>query len=305
MTAPQRVMPNHWTYEAFDPKSDLLQGDIVEPTEDLRSVLREVHPHFLDPKYTAFLLVTQSCDLAVRRGRYNTRYLNIAVVRPIEAVLHDFLAHVCRPVVEGVYLQGTKAEAYRLLERLFNQNEQGLGLLYFHPDVEAGIAIPSVALLRVTVTLRVEHYHVLRQARRGRLCAEFRSKLGWLVGNLYSRIGTQDWSEPPERRKDLERLVKQYLDAGDPSYGPVWVSETLVSAAREGGVEVERLERDKVASTLEAHRPPPAKTQVIDQMLRVLKEVVPTVDEEMLARIKNRLGNDALFAKAVRSVKAE
>jgi hypothetical protein len=298
-------MPNHWTYEAFDPKSDLLQGDIVEPTEDLRSVLREVHPHFLDPKYTAFLLVTQSCDLAVRKGRYNTRYLNIAVVRPIEAVLHDFLTHVCRPVVEGVYLQETKAEAYRLLERLFNQNEQALGLFYFHPDVEAGIAIPSVALLRVTVTLRVEHYDVLKQARRGRLCAEFRSKLGWLVGNLYSRIGTQDWSEPPERSKDLERLVKQYLDAGEPSYGPVWVPETLVSAAKERGVEVERLERDKVASTLEAHRPPPAKTQVIDQMLRVLKEVVPTTDEDTLTRIKNRLGNDSLFAKAVRSAKAE
>jgi len=298
-------MPSHWTYEAFDPKSDLLQGDIVEPTENLRSILQEVHPHFLDPKYTAFLLVTQSCDLAVRKGRCNTRYLNIAVVRPIEAVLHDFLTHVCRPVVEGVYLQETKAEAYRLLERLFNQNEQALGLFYFHPDVEAGIAVPSVSLLRVTVTLRVEHYGILRQARRGRLCAEFRSKLGWLVGNLYSRIGTQDWSEPPERSKDLESLVKQYLDAGEPCYGPVWVPETWVIAAREQGVEVERLERDKAASTLEAHRPAPAKTQVVAQVLRVLKEVVPAIDEHTLTRIKHRLGNDSLLAKAVRSAKAE
>lgn len=305
MTAPQRVMPNHWTYEAFDPKSDLLQGDIVEPTENLRSILREVHPHFLDPKYTAFLLVTQSCDLAVRKDRCNTRYLNIAVVRPIEAVLHDFLTHVCRPVVEGVYLQETKAEAYRLLERLFNQNEQALGLFYFHPDVEAGIAVPSVSLLRVTVTLRVEHYDLLRQGRRGRLCAEFRSKLGWLVGNLYSRIGTQDWSEPPERSKDLERLVKQYLDAGEPPDGPEWVPETWVSAAKEHGVKFEQLGRDDAITILRENKPPPAKDQMIHRMLQVLKEVVPAIDDNALTRIKNRLGNDSLFAKAVRNAKVE
>jgi hypothetical protein len=305
LTPGQLATPNHWTYEAFAPDNDLLQGDIVEPTEELRSILRAVHPHFLDPKYTAFLLVTQSCDLALRNGRCNTRYLNIAVVRPIEAVLHDFLSHVCRPVVEGVYLQETKGEACRLLERLFNQNEQALGLFYFHPDVEAGIADPSVSLLRVTVTLKVEHYHVLRQARRGRLCAEFRSKLGWLVGNLYSRIGTQDWSEPPERRKDLESLVKQYLDPGEPSYGPVWVPESCVTAARQRGVELERLERDKVSSTLEVYRPTPAKIQVIEQVLRVLREVLATIDKDTLTRIKNRLGNDSLFAKAVRSAKAE
>jgi hypothetical protein len=134
------------------------------------------------------MLVTQSCDMAVRGNGCDTRYLSIAVVRPVEAVLHDFLSHVCIPVVEGVYLQETKGEARRLLERLFNQNEQALGLFYLHPDAGAGIDDASVALLRVTVTLRAEHYGVLRLSRRGRLCSEFRSKLGWLVGNLYSLL---------------------------------------------------------------------------------------------------------------------
>ena len=305
MTTAQHTMPTHWTYEAFDAGSDLLQGDVFDPTDEMRSILQQVHPHFLDPKYTAFLLVTQSCDLAIRNGRHNTKYLNIAVVRPIEAVLHDFLSHVCRPVVEGVYLQETKGEAYQLLERLFNQNEQALGLFYLHPELDAGIARPSVALLRVTVTLHVEHYGVLRQARRGRLCSEFRSKLGWLVGNLYSRIGTQDWSEPPERSKALEKLVKQCLEAGDASCEPKWVPETWVAAAKKKGVQVEQLERDDLLSALETHKPPTAKAQVIDQALRVLKEVVPTIDDEMVRRMSNRLNNDSLFAKAVRSAKSE
>lgn len=298
-------MPNHWTYEDFHPDRDLLQGDILEPTEDLRSVFRCVHPHFLDPKYTAFLLITQSCDLAVRKGKCNTRYLNIAVIRPIEAVLHDLLGHVCQPVVDGIYLQETKGEARRLLGRLFNQNEQALGLFYLHPDLKAGIAIPSVSLLRVTVTLRVDHYDIVRNARRGRLCPEFRSKLGWLVGNLYSRVGTQDWHEPSKRSKELEQLVSQYLDSEDIPHCPLWVPKALVQAAKGHGVSLEQLDRDRVASVLEKHRPPPAKSRVIEQTLRVLRNVIPSIDDATLVRIKNRLGNDQLFSKAIQSVKHE
>lgn len=299
-------MPSHWTYEAFEPDSDLMQGDVLEPTEGLQSVFRQVHPHFLDPKYTGFLLLTQSCDLVVRKkGRYNTRYLNVAVIRPLEAVLDDLLRCVCRPVVQGVYLQETKRNAYQLFERLFNQNEQALGLFYLHTDEEAGIFESSVALLKVAVTLRVEHYSVLQEARRGRLGPEFRSKLGWLVGNLYSRIGTQDWSEPPERREDLKKLIKERLEGGDEPYGPLWVPETWVVAAKEQDVRLEQLDRQNVLEVLEAHKPPSAKSQVIEQVLRIVSDVAEKLDEQTLNRIGNRLGNDKLFAKAIRSAKLE
>lgn len=298
-------MPTHWTYETFSPESDLFQGDVLGPTEGLRSILHKVHPHFLDPKYTAFLLVTQSCDLVVRKGRPSTKYLNIAVVRPVESVLHDLLGHVCRPVVEGVYLQETKAEAHRLLDRLFNQNEQALGLFYLHPDAEAGIVEPSVALLRVTVTLRVEHYQVVKAARCGRLCPEFSNKLGWLVGNLYSRIGTQDWSHPPDRKTDYQKLVREFLDTRDAPACPVWVPESWVIAARENGLDLQKIDRANFSRELEAVRPPTSKAQIIEQALRILKDVIPTVDDEAVKRMRHRLDNDRIFAKAVRSAKAE
>ncbi|NLE60179.1 MAG: hypothetical protein GX616_17655 [Planctomycetes bacterium] len=298
-------MATHWTYEAIDPGNDLFQGDILEPTQDLREILREVHPHFRDPKYTAFMVITQSCDMALRKGRCSTKYLSIAVVRPIEAILHDLLDDVCRPVVGGVYLQESKGEARRLFVRLFNQNEQRLGLFYLHPDVEVGIAEPSVALLRVAVALRVDHYAVLRDARRGSLCNEFRSKLGWLVGNLYSRIGTQDWNEPPERQAGLDELLKQCLDPTDNSLGPVWVPQTWVSAAKEKGIQVEEIDRAELPRVLEAHRPPAAKTRIIEQVLRVAKDVLPGIEEDALRRLCSRLENDSLFSKAVRSAKSE
>jgi hypothetical protein len=215
-------------------------------------------------------------------------------------VLHDLLSHVCRPVVEGVYLQESKAEANKLLERLLNQNEQAFGLFYLHPDDEIGINVPSIALLRVTVTLRVDHYEVLKRARRGRLSSEFQNKLGWLVGNLFSRIGTQDWNDSPERKKEFESLVKNHLEAGE-LYQPIWVREPLVVAAKEKGIQLDRIPKQELVAILDANRAPSAKEAAADHALKVIKEVMSDISEEDLARIRNRLLNDALFSKVFKS----
>lgn len=298
-------MPTHWTYAAVTPDADLVQGDILAPTEALRAVFKEVHPHFLDPKYTGFLVTTQSCDMARRGGSCSTRYLTIAVVRQLEDVLHDFLAHVCKPVAARVYLHESKGEANRLLQRLFNQNEQALGLFYLHKDADAGIAVPSVALLRVGVTLRVDHYQILVQSRRGRLGPEFTAKLGWLVGNLYSRVGTPDWSEPQEREKQLKALIQETLDADDSEAGPLWVRESWVRAALAKGIELAKLPRAELQAELEKHKPPTAKELVIERAVQVVKGVIPGVTDDQLKKINSRLNNDQLLAKAIKSTKTE
>lgn len=297
-------MPTHWTYEPVNPESDLCQGDILAPTEELRSVFRQVHPHFLAPKYTAFLVITQTCDLVIRKGHLDAKYINIAVVRPLEAVLHDCLSVVCKPVAEGVYLKETKGDAFRLLERVFNQNEQALGLFYLHADSEGGIDIPSVAMLRVSVTLRADHYQILRSARRGRLSSEFRSKLGWLIGNLYARIGTQDWSDSEERKKELDKLIRQYINAGE-DYAPLWVPQAWVASATEKGIEIKELSKEGFVSTLEKYKPPAAKDQAVEHVQRIIREILTDIDDDLLKRIKNRLINDQLFSKSFKSAKFE
>ena len=296
-------MPQHWTYDDFTPDQDLHQGDILEPTEELRSVLTKVHPHFLDPKYSAFLLITQSCDMAIRSGCVETNYLNIAVVRPLESVIHDFLSHVCRPIIDQVYIKETKEKAHDLMERLFNQNEQTLGLFYLHTDSTAGIDAPSVALLRIAVTLRVEHYEILKKARRGRLKPEFSNKLGWLIGNLYARIGTEDWHND-ERKKDLEKLIKQYIDSGE-EFSPAWIPQSLVDKAKESGVNLGLLSKIDIHEELKKYKPPTAKEQTVEQVKRVLSELIPDIDLNIVERIGNRLANDQLFSRAIRSAKSE
>lgn len=296
-------MPTHWTYADFAPNDNLMQGDILVPTEELRAVFKEVHPHFLDPKYTGFLITTQSCDMYRRRGRCSTRYLNIAVVRQLEDVLHDFLTHVCSPVATRAYLQENKGNARLLLERIFNQNEQALGLFYLHADAVAGVAVPSVALLRVGIALRVDHYEILVRSRCGRLGPEFTVKLGWLVGNLYSRVGTEDWSEPPERKRQVDILIRDTLDKGAPDKVPIWVKESLVQEARNNGVEIEKLSPSELEKELEKHKPVTVKERVITRVAEIVKEVVPDVTEDQIKKLSNRLNNDRIFANALKSAK--
>ena len=225
-------------------------------------------------------------------------------MRQLEDVLHDLLACVCEPVAAHVYVQETKVEANRLLERLFNQNEQALGLFYLHPDAEAGISVPSIALLRVGVTLRVAHYDILVRSRRGRLQPEFTAKLGWLVGNLYARVGTPDWTETRERRRELKALIQSTLGPSDPEVAPRWVRQSWVRAAEDKGVELQDLPPDQLEAAIQKHKPPTPKRLAIQQAERIISEVMPGITGEQLRRVRNRLDNDPLFAKALRSANA-
>ena len=292
-------MATHWTYSNFKADDDLSQGDILEPTASLQALLAQVHPHFLDPKYLAFLITTQSCDLTIRKDKCATKYICISVVRPLSMVLHDFLPEVCKCVRDRVYLQESKGEAKKLLERLFSQNEQALGLFYLHPDLDSGIAESSVALLRVCVTLRAEHYPILKLARRGALTPEFQAKLGWLVGNMYSRIGTTDWTSPKERQKALERLISDALSIGDLGGGPMWVPGKWVDAAKQKGCDIDALPKEALLKTLESYKPAEAIIVALEQVLNTVQEVLPDTPIDQLKRIKQRLNNNPLFANAL------
>ena len=51
-----------------------------------------------------------------------------------------------------------------------------------------------IAYLKVSIALKSqEHYDKCLAAKKLELSDEFKAKLGWLVGNMYSRVGTADW----------------------------------------------------------------------------------------------------------------
>jgi len=291
-------MPTHWTYDEFKADEDLKQGDILAPTEDLRRLFREVHPHFCDEKYLAFVVITQSCDLAIRDEECSARYINVAVVRSLSDVLRSLLDTVCEPLHEGIYSEREKNRAWNLLERIFNQNEQKLGLFYLFPDGDVEIGEDAIAFLRVSVAFRVEHYHVMRLARCGRLRPEFANKLGWLVGNMYARIGTPVWT-----KENLTKMIQLHVGSDDPG-GIRWlrddVAKHIVKDLKKEGRTPTQLPRDELLSLAESKIPRP-KDVGIEQVLAVAKDVFKDIDEQALERFRRRLRNNNALTAAFRS----
>lgn len=278
-------MPTHWTYDACAQDDDLMQGDVLAPTAELRSLFREVHPHFVNDKYLAFVIITQSCDLARREGKCSARYISVAVVRSLSAVLFGLLDTVCDKLKDGVYPEKARSRAHDLLERVFNQNEHKLGLFYFYPDGDIGIGEDAVAYLRVSVAFWADHYDVMRGARRGRLKPEFANKLGWIVGNLYSRVGTEDWP-----RESLEQMIRSYLAPVDPDR-PTWVDERHIRALKRQNKTPNDLSRQELVE-LAKKKAASLREAGIDQMIVHVRELFSEAPPEILKQLRTTLMND-------------
>src|SRR5687768_7271034 len=123
-------MSTHWTYEPVNSTEELEQGDILSPTNELLSLFSLVHPHFNDNKYTAYVITTQSCDLVRRGDAPKASYISLGVVRPLTQVVNKLYAQIAKPIAPGLYKSSAKIEVERFLARLFNQNEQSLGIFY-------------------------------------------------------------------------------------------------------------------------------------------------------------------------------
>lgn len=293
----------HWTYTTAPPDGDLQQGDIIALDPSLRAVLSEAHRHFLDPKYTAFTILSQSCDLARRDGRpCRSKYINLAVIRPLDHVLISLLDAICQPLefgtvsLSGMYEQERESRARELLARILNQNEHSLGLFYFHPDADAGVAEASVALLQVAIALRRDHYGVLTSTRSGRLTPEFQSRLGWITGNLYSRVATQSWRSDQENEQ-VSRILASSIERG---CGPFWIPRKAVTAAkRQGFVPTEPVSPPSLAEQLRSFRPRPSLDMALERIANLAPGVIPDLTEPQLTTLRTRLANDPLFCSAL------
>ena len=186
----------HFTYKPEPDMETLCQGDVLEITEELSMVLKNVHPYFLNGQYKFFMVLSQSCDLVRRNGKScKTPYITLAAVRNYSDFLEKmFLKGRYAEKVDELLLmdEKNKDRAYQLVERVYNNTEPEYFFLYKEDALEFPESM--VAYLKVSIALKSnEHYDKCLNAKKIELTDEFKAKLGWLVGNIYSRVGTADW----------------------------------------------------------------------------------------------------------------
>ncbi|MBS0165520.1 MAG: hypothetical protein JSR29_05545 [Nitrospira sp.] len=192
----------------------LQQGDILAKTPELISVIEQVHPYYKNSTYTHFIVLTQSCDLVRRDGTNpKSHYLTLAAIRPltivIERELQKYQSDLARKAM--VCKDSLRERLNHFVEQLLNNNSGEF--FYLHPQPDLGFSEPSCAFLRLSVSIKSSmHYQTCYNARLLSLDQIFQSKLGWLVGNMYSRVGTDDWVPKEATEAQFSQKVKDVLE---------------------------------------------------------------------------------------------
>lgn len=201
----------HFTYRK--PKGDLQQGDLLRKSESLKTVLNEFHPYYAThPDYTYLMVLTQSCDLARHNGNSKARYITLAAVRPVETALERELKKYQYSSVEkqGNLCSRDNEQWIRdFLIKLFNNNIPEY--FYLSEDVEFDLDKAYAAFLKLAIPVKAEHFEKCLEARFAQLKEIFQAKLGWLVGNMYSRVGTPDWVPEQTTQENFNSRVEETL----------------------------------------------------------------------------------------------
>lgn len=173
---------------------NLRQGDLLQKTAGLRAAIEQAHAYYANEEsYSHFVVLTQSCDLVRRGQKCKSRYITIAAVRPLEVLVEreigkyrdagiNFPLQICH--------KDKKIIADQFLERLLHNTEDAF--FFIRKDSAPNVKADLCAFLPLSIALRASHYEVLLESKIAQLDDIFAAKLGWLTGNLYSRVGTPD-----------------------------------------------------------------------------------------------------------------
>jgi hypothetical protein len=289
----------HFTYEPPD-KSELLQGDILKRTPQIEEMLQTVHPHYCKEDYCFLIVLTQSCDLVRRGGICKARYISLAAVRPLSLVFQRELEKAQRDPLErkGRFCDAAKKpQIKQFLERLFNNNEPEYFYLHDDPTTEVKNE-PYCAFLKLSIAIKSDnHYDSCLDAKVLQLQEAFRHKLGWLVGNMYSRVDTEDWVPKAHTREEFDSMIDQVLEGTC-----IWINSEhrakLLKSLK--ALDIENLQMEQVREQYEVIKKaaPKKKDILLDRLGEIMREL--GAEPELIRKTKTRLQSDPEVATVIK-----
>lgn len=287
-------MDLHFTYKKPN-SSQLNQGDILRKTPELLALIETVHPHYAREDYLYFQVLTQTCDLVRRDGKKcKTRYITLAAVRALDLVVERAIEGIS----EKTKFQGkifcadtSKRFLEDIINKLLNNNDPHHFFLQAEPDL--GLAMPCCTQLHLSISIRAnEHFDVCLNSKILELSENFRAKLGWLVGNLYSRVGTEDYvpgAIPNSSAYDVyvNELLNKYV---------AWVPSSDFAKFKKRAARADALEEIRLG--IEADRDRARESQLNSIVAAIAKPLEFNEDQKKILR--NVLGQHPLIQKALR-----
>lgn len=284
------ITPNvHFTYRKCNAGADLEQGDVLAKTQPIVSLIDQVHPHYGKDDYTHFLVLTQSCDLV--KSRIKARYLTLAAIRPLALVVDREIQkdqkHSLEQLSNSLSIQ-KKARIHDFLVKLLNNNDSDYFYLHQEPALEFNE--PSCAFLRLSVAIRAEeHYEKCVDARIFGLNDTFKAKLGWLIGDLYSRVGTDDWVPTYRPKEQFKEMVAEILDGSCR-----WFDSPQLEKAKklfDSGDAQAIVDRPSARHFIDGVKADPKKERVVERVAELIAVLdlanQPVTREQITVLLKN------------------
>jgi hypothetical protein len=290
----------HFTYTS-ETRSDLNQGDVIKRTPAVEKLLEEVHPHYCkSPDYRFFIILTQSCDL-VRRNNSpcKSRYISLAAVRPLKLVIEREIEKSQNDEVEKKLRICNKDKQYKLIqfmERLLNNNEDNYFFLYREPAV--GLDEDHCAFLHLSIAVKSSlHYDTLLDARVLQLNESFQHKIGQLVGNLYSRVGTEDWVPNTCSKQQFSDICTKTIN--DPAL-VLWLDKEIYKPVLKQLLSMQNPDVDDLQDAIKtvAGTKQLRRGQVLSIISSVSEDV--GIEPSLVGKISARLENNPEFRAAIK-----
>jgi len=271
----------------------LHQGDILQKTALLKRVMREAHPYYADAEdYHFFMVLTQSCDL-VRRGgkRPRARYITVAAVRPFSIVFERLISKH-RKNVDGFPIdicdRAQELRVKQTLERFLHNTEADT---FFIRRASKDIFQEDYSVfLNLSIALRIDHYEACLKSKKAQLRDVFQAKIGWLAGNIYSRVGTPDLeSELSDPEAHKEEFFEELLYSRR-----VWLSPSQIKNLKTKVDRDQPYDEEAARTILESV---PSDAEALAQ--RVADQLVQNkiVDKEKRETVVNILSSDRRFRR--------
>jgi hypothetical protein len=178
-------------------RTHLQQGDILQKSSAMIAALNEAHAYYADADdYKYFMVLTQSCDLVRRNNKPpKSKYITVAAIRPLDILVSRLIKKYKfdSDIPLSICSKNTEIFVSQYLERLMHNTESGL--FFIRKNSHSAIAENLCVFLPLSIALKAEHYQVCLDSKIAQLESVFQAKVGWLTGNMYSRVGTPDIDE--------------------------------------------------------------------------------------------------------------
>jgi hypothetical protein len=186
----------------------------------------------------------------------------------------------------------SKTKILEFLRRLLNNNEPG----YFYLDaVDTPLSSDSVAFLNLSIAVKSDlHLGTCVSAKILQLTDTFQAKLGWLVGQMFSRVGTPDW-EPAELNKKVSGILDDTA---------IWIDDSKIgdveaSYSALGVPEDYVLSSAEIAQTLS--KVPTKKQRVIARAAEILRDALGEGGASTAEKLRKRLESDAALTALLKT----